>query len=380
MTTKMTATVHKSLETMAVGKYSRTMLHNKVLNLPHQILNQDDLTQILYGLSDYIGIHELIFDDFDEVQDAHLIWWNAAYEKIRTKEVILGQSMAETYFDSHVAFVHVTEAWRTGHSYQVFEMEASARDRYREGGKRIKTLVNWQRVGNYIVESGGDVGEFVALEELLNDQQSLVAIASKKRALAAERERIAHNLHDSTIQELYALSLSLSLSAAKPSTEEEMLTIKDNAVRAIGKVIEGIRREILDVESQKISPLRLQLEDVLLPIITPNNTQFTLDINVPRIDDEFLPHIRAVCTEATSNAVRHGGARSVAVVLKREQENLVLTISDDGTGIDPSAPLQNGLKNMRERAQSLGGTMTIESKIGTGVRLTWSVPHIGWTS
>ncbi len=341
-------------------------------------LNRDELVNILDGLSDYIGVHEVVFDEFGSIVDAHLVWWNNAYEKIRNKQVIVGQSMAETYFEPWTAFAYVTEAWDTGRSLQLFEMTSNTRDKYREAGTEVCLLVNWQRVGDYIVEAGGDLSEYIVMQKLLLDQKSLVAIASKKRALAIERQRIAHNLHDSVIQQLYATSLGLSM-ATRDVDEETAIKI-GNSIDAIANVIDGIRREILDVESKSPSSLMVQLEDVLLPIVSPAEAEFEIFELIPRLNDEFFPHVRAVCSEATSNAVRHGQANKVWISLERKGDNLHLIISDNGSGIDPHAPLRNGLNNMRQRAQSMGGTMTIETRDGGGTVLDWAVPHPGWAS
>ena len=54
-------------------------------------------------------------------------------------------------------------------------------------------------------------------------------------------------------------------------------------------------------------------------------------------------------------------------------ERIVLTVSDDGRGM-PDGVAESGLRNMRERAERLGGTLAIVSAPGTGTRLTWSVP------
>ena len=59
---------------------------------------------------------------------------------------------------------------------------------------------------------------------------------------------------------------------------------------------------------------------------------------------------------------------------------MLLRIADDGSGIDPEAPLQNGLNNMRQRAQSMGGTMKLKERNGGGTVIEWTVPHPGWES
>lgn len=341
-------------------------------------LHRDELTQILFGLTDYIGVHQVVFDEFGTIIDTELMWWNSAYRKIRVKPVEFRQSMVETYYEPHVALSYVSETWKNGRAFQLFELPSTVRDRYREPGVRVAILVNWQRVGDYVVESGGDMSEFMALQDLLSDQQSLVAIASKRRALAVERERIGRNLHDSVIQHLYASSLSLGVAARK--TDEATAKTINTVMGTIDGVITEIRNEILDIENRRSSPMRIQLEDVLIPILSPTGADFELAIDVEDIDDDLFTQIRAVAIEAASNAVRHGKASGISLHIERDAGSLKLTIADNGLGIRDDAPLQNGLNNMRNRAESLGGNMTIKNNIGGGTILEWSVPHPGWAS
>jgi signal transduction histidine kinase len=253
-------------------------------------------------------------------------------------------------------------------------MDARTNGHYLHDGD-ASTWINWQRLGNHIVEVSSDVADFKEVQRLLNDQQTLVAIASRKRAIAVERERIARNLHDVVIQNLYATSLSLAVAGRHKDAETQESFNK--AISAISEVISEIRREILHVESRKASPLRLHLEDVLIPILHPTATELELLIEVSSLPEVIEGHIRAVVMEGASNAVRHGAASILKVQIARVQRDIVLTITDNGRGIPSQARLQNGLHNMRERAESLGGTMEIHSVQNIGTTVTWSVPCRG---
>lgn len=344
---------------------------------PFLTLDRSDLASILYGLADVVAVYEAVFDGFGSIVDGRLVWWNEAFREICVQPVRFRQSLIETYFEPHSALAHMQKAWDTGKSVQFFEVGVAARGHFRLASDRASYVIKWQRVGNYLVEVGNDVSEFVAMQEMLADQKSIIATIHRKRALAVERERIAHNLHDSVIQQLYATSLSLS--AATRNNEQENLELIRRTIGAIATVIEGIRREILDVESKKATPLEEQLENILLSMLGPVGGGFTLSGNASHISKDIAAHVRGVCIEATSNAVRHGGASDVAISVNREGSSLVLGIADNGLGADLNAPLGNGLKNMRERAQSLGGTMKIETYVGKGTTIIWSVPHPGWS-
>lgn len=336
-------------------------------------ISPEELSNVLFKMHDYIGIHELVFDEFHSITDAQLVWWNDAYEKIRIKPVEFRQSMNETYFEPHIALGHIAEAWNNGRSFQYFEMLPSTRDRYRTPGARVAVWVDWIRMGNRVVEAGTDVSEMAAMQDLLNSHQSLTAIASKRRALAVERERIARNLHDNVIQQLYATSLSLS--TVVNTASDDMKVILTKTLESIDKVVSDIRREILDVESRNASPVWRQIEDSLVPILEPTGAELDIDVPAVHIDDEFMPHLRAVTMEAASNAVRHGGAGMVWVKLRKKPGCLELLVEDNGSGIAPGATLQNGLINMQERARSLGGSMNVEERIGGGTVISWTVPY-----
>ena len=341
-------------------------------------LGRDDLAEILYGLVDIVAVHEPVFDEFGSIVDGELIWSNEAFQAIRHQPVVFRQSLIEAYFEPHSAIVHMQHAWDSGKSVQFLEFDCAARDRYQLNERRTAFIIRWQRIGDYLVEVGNDVSDCLAMQDMLADQKSIIATVHRKRALAVERERIAHNLHDSVIQQLYATSLSLS--AAPHNSEEENRQLIAKTIDSISHVIDGIRREIFDVESMKATPLEVQLQDVMLEILSPVKGEFSIRANVTHISADIVPHVRAVCTEATSNAVRHGFATKVDVSMERVGASLFLTVEDNGVGADPEAPLGNGLKNMRERAQSLGGTMNIETNNGVGTRITWVVPHPGWSS
>ena len=345
------------------------------LNLPFSSIDVEELVSVFYHMSDYIAIHEVVTDEWDGIVDTRLVWWNKHYESLRQHEVMFGQTMNETYFEPHVAIAHVAEAWIAGHSLQLFEMNARTSSYYKIDLPTASTWINWQRLGNHIVEVGCDLDEVAELNKLVNDQKTLVAVAARKRAIAVERERIARNLHDVVIQNLYATSLSLSLASRNEVGQTQQAIV--SAIASIDSVISEIRREILHVESRKASPLRLHLEDVLIPILNPTGTELDLLIEVPSLPETIEAHLRAVCIEGASNAVRHGKATVLKVRIARIKKNLVLTIEDNGCGIPSQARLQNGLHNMRERAESLGGNMEIHTVANGGTTVTWSVPCQG---
>jgi signal transduction histidine kinase len=340
-------------------------------------ISSEDLASVLYQLGDHICVHRPVLDEFETVVDGELMWWNQSYQQIRRYQVRAGQLISDEYFDPDVAIAHLSAAWQTGKSLQILEISPRLTGRFHYEGNEDGTWVQWQRIGNLVIEVSSEVSEVLALRKMIGDQKSLLAIAYRKRAMAVERERIARNLHDTVIQNLYATSLSLSIAGRK--AHREVGRAINVAIDSLADVISEIRREILDVETRRASPLRLLLEDALIPILLPTNARLDLRIDAPDMNEEITRHIRAVCVEGMSNAVRHGRATLVAISIDLTENKLVVSISDDGIGIPQQATVQNGLHNMRERAESLGGNMEITSEQNKGTTVTWSIPNTGWS-
>ena len=88
-----------------------------------------------------------------------------------------------------------------------------------------------------------------------------------------------------------------------------------------------------------------------------------------------LPHLRPqteeqlfyIAQEALNNSLRHASASKVIVRLEKTNDSLILNVQDDGNGFDPTQPNAGvGLKNMQERAEMIGGQLTITSKPNNG--------------
>ena len=341
-------------------------------------LSTAQLATFMHGLRDQIAAYEPVFDSFGTVVDARLLWWNQSYEDARLEPVRVGVNVSELFLAPVPAIAHIVVAWNEGCSVQTLTFDHAYGTKYRNIDRLVGIMYwcRWQRIGDLVISTSPDLAEHRKMHELQTDTQSLLAVATRKRALAVERERIARGLHDTVIQHLYATSLTLSMSLRKASHDDAKAI--SSAIDSIADVIAEIRHEILDIETQRSSPIRLQLEDILLPVLTASNAELDLKIDVPAMPEDVLRHVRAVCTEATSNAVRHGHASLVEVSVTTDADSLVVGVRDNGRGLSPHAVLHNGLNNMRERAQLMGGTMDMSSNDRDGTTIVWSIPCAGW--
>jgi signal transduction histidine kinase len=109
------------------------------------------------------------------------------------------------------------------------------------------------------------------------------------------------------------------------------------------------------------------------------NVRFTppAKVSVLGLSEEQTDEMVYVVREALNNIRKHAYARNVEISLKRETEHVDLTIDDDGVGFDMNSASDvggNGLRNMRERAQTMGADIRVWSKKGKGTHINLSVP------
>ncbi|PUB27575.1 histidine kinase/DNA gyrase B/HSP90-like ATPase [Promicromonospora sp. AC04] len=208
---------------------------------------------------------------------------------------------------------------------------------------------------------------------------------AERVVLLRDRERIARDLHDLAIQRLYATGLSLQRVArtAPPQVAEQLNTAVDELDETISLVRTTIYRLQSDDGSGGASGRRVGLRSRVITEVDAVATAlgFPARLRFAGAVDTLVPpdtaeHVVAVLREALSNVARHASA-SRAEVRLAVADDLVLTVSDDGTGIPPGAP-HSGLRNLARRADELGGSLEVgpgdrdADRVGT--RLVWRVP------
>ncbi|XVQ09671.1 GAF domain-containing protein [Spirillospora sp. CA-255316] len=199
---------------------------------------------------------------------------------------------------------------------------------------------------------------------------------AERLALLEDRDRIARDLHDTVIQQLFATAMSL-MSAIKMTDRPDVAARIQRSVDDLDDTTRQIRSTIfaLQAPADEEETLRSRLHAVVdaatesLGFAPSQRLDGLMDTLVP---DETGEHLLAVVREALSNIARHAGATEAAVVVEIG-DDLVLRIDDDGIGI-PATGRRSGLRNMQERAEALGGAFTAERRPGGGTALRWSVP------
>jgi len=223
-----------------------------------------------------------------------------------------------------------------------------------------------------------------SLIETFADQASVAIeygraqVELQRMGLMEERERIARELHDGIIQSLFAVGMGLQGTAMVTTAPDTALRIEsaveelDRVIRDLRNYIFGLRPGIL-ADRQLDQALRLLAEQIQAR--GRASVEVDVDASLAASLSARSADIVQLTREALSNAVRHGEPTLVVVRLARHGQKAVLTIEDNGAGFDLNArSTGHGLRNMRERALSLNGTLDVTSKPGKGTRLKTTFP------
>lgn len=205
------------------------------------------------------------------------------------------------------------------------------------------------------------------------------AVADREElAVISDRERIARDLHDVVIQRLFATGLQLqgiSMLTGSSDVAERL----ERAVEDLDLTIKDIRGTIFELQNRQSSSLRQEIRNLVreyVPVLGFAPTVRTLGPVDTAVPPEVRAHLLPVLREAISNVARHALADQAEVEVEVRDQSVVLTVSDDGSGVPPDRA-ESGLRNARRRASGLGGSMELSANEPRGTVLTWRVPLAG---
>ncbi len=191
----------------------------------------------------------------------------------------------------------------------------------------------------------------------------------------AEDDRIAADLHDHIVQEIFAIGMSLSSVMSRisdPSIRGRVSACVDDLDRAI----RHLRDTIFRLESRRVDSLSRRL----LAVVDQQNAAlgFSADHDIDRAVDgvatgALADDVLAVTREALSNIARHAHATAAQVRVGYREGLLTVEATDNGHGVGTSVR-SSGLSNMRRRARTHGGEFTLSAPAAGGTHLRWSAP------
>ncbi len=191
-----------------------------------------------------------------------------------------------------------------------------------------------------------------------------------------ERNKLARDLHDGLGAELTSLlwrARRLGVSSSGPDGHPALLELATRVEQSLGslrEVVQGLRRETIAWPAL-IDELR-QRSRQLAGVEAEVTLEATAPPTPPVIDGELRLDLSLMVQESVNNAIRHGHAKHVTIVLEASDRDLVLRVDDDGAGLPEAVLAQGGPRSLRERVQALGGTFTVRAGAGRiEARLPW---------
>lgn len=207
---------------------------------------------------------------------------------------------------------------------------------------------------------------------------TLASSRARERELTvlADRERIAHDLHDHVIQRLFAAGLDVQGTIARSKAPE----VNDRLARTVDELqstIETIRSTIFELQSPtaKDTDLRVRLQALVSELTGDSGIATSVRVAGPLgvVAQHISKNAEAVASEAISNAVRHANPSHIEVIVT-VNDQFTVEIADDGGGIPEDNKRNSGLANMQRRAEHLGGECIISSAPESGTSVRWTVP------
>jgi signal transduction histidine kinase len=221
-------------------------------------------------------------------------------------------------------------------------------------------------------------GGFAAQAALALELEDARAYAQRLTVLE-DRNRIARDLHDHVIQQLYASGLSLQSALATPR-DPQLQGVLTRTVADLGDTIRQIRTTIFaltDSEPGRPGPRAAVLEVVRRAgagLAQKPRVTFVGPVDTA-VDDAMIGDLTAVVGEAVTNAVRHADADVVEVGVQVVGDRVRVVVGDDGAGLGDQ-PWGHGLTNLHRRALEAGGTLVLRPRPGGGLLLEWEVPLV----
>jgi signal transduction histidine kinase len=207
-------------------------------------------------------------------------------------------------------------------------------------------------------------------------------LRARYSAVLAERNRISRDIHDTLSQNLAGIALQLdAVQMQLPDVQSGLRERLDEVCNLTRYSLAEARRAITDLRSDELDcpELAAALPEIARRVAAALQTRVQV-VGAPRkLNPAMERNLLRIFQEALANTVKHAYARTVDVELRYAPDNLALRVRDDGRGFDPGSLSPTGgghygLIGMRERAERIGGRLTLNSRPGEGTELLVEVP------
>lgn len=214
-----------------------------------------------------------------------------------------------------------------------------------------------------------------ALEIFELETERRIEELEQQQIIATEQERLARELHDGAIQKVYTAGLLVESAARIAEPDSEMDARLSKAVVALNDAVADLRRNLAELHAGAHASVEPVVELLKKIASDPRynamvNLSLKTDLDTSRsLSPRRTGHVSAIVNEALSNVVRHALAQNVEISAIDTDQHLKIVIKDDGIGLPENAKFGYGLRNMRDRARLLNGSVEFINSKGTTISL-----------
>jgi signal transduction histidine kinase len=226
-----------------------------------------------------------------------------------------------------------------------------------------------------------ELAQALANQAMLAIQLARLSAQSRQSGIIKERNRMARDIHDTLAQGFTGVIMHME--AAQQAMLRKRMEVVSGHLRGAGEIArDGLREARRSV--QALRPLALeqkQLAEALEELVNKLSAdiavqaKFTLQGKARELLPEWEANILRIGQEALTNALRHARASELDVLLVFDDREIRLNMRDNGCGFDPAGKYEGfGLRGMAERAEDMGGQLSIQSSTGAGTTISVVLP------
>ncbi len=225
-----------------------------------------------------------------------------------------------------------------------------------------------------------DITARTEAEAAVRRAEAELALAAQQHAAVEERQRLARELHDSVSQALYGIALGAHTVLTRLDSDRDGVLEAVNYVISLAQAgLDEMRALIFDLRPESVAMEGLVAALTKQAAALRASHEVEIELSLSDEPDAPLPIKEAlyrIAQEALQNALKHARTNRLSVGLRWQPDSLGLEVCDNGVGFDPEAfyPGHLGLRSMRERATSVGGTLEIVSAPDCGTQIRVHVP------
>jgi PAS domain S-box-containing protein len=320
-------------------------------------------------------------------QDWRITFWNQGAERIfgyRAEEV-LGETPDRFQTPTYLGITREELIRRLSH-----DGEAEAESiRISKDGRTVRVASRAILLRDLVGEQDTfiwvdrDITAHTEAEAAMRRAEAELVLVAQEHAAVEERQRLARELHDSVSQALYGIALGAHTVLTRLDSDRAGVLEAVNYVISLAQAgLDEMRALIFDLRPESVAMEGLVA--ALTKQAAALHASHEVEIELSLCDEPDAPlsikeALYRIAQEALQNAIKHARTDRLSVWLRCQPDSLGLEVCDNGVGFDPQAfyPGHLGLRSMRERATSVGGTLEIVSApdCGTQVRVHVPIPE-----